>query len=1326
MSQAEDIEVTYPLSPMQEGMLFHSLYDVVAGVDIEQMVCYLHEPLSLPALERAWARVAERHAILRTSFRWENLASPRQAVHAKVTVPFAVERWQGTPASEVEARLKVFLKADRRRGFNMMAAPLMRVSVLTLGETEHIMVWTFHHALLDGRSFPLLLNEVFSFHEAFVAGKDISPPLPRPYRDYIDWREKLDLRAAEAFFRETLKGFSVPTSLPAAKPAATGDEPDYSDQQLQIPAEATAALFELARQNQLTMNTLVQGAWALLLARYTRESEVVFGATRACRRSALDAQGTDSMVGIFINTLPLRIPVPLDTAVIPWLKDLRVRWNALRDHEHTPLVEIRKWCDVPASLGLFDTLLVFEEYLLNTTLRAQGGGFENREFRLFEQTNFPITLAAYGGEVLTLKFEYDRRRFGEKTISRMLGHLSMLLKGMAETPEKAIGDLQMLTPEEQQQLLYTWNDKPLDYPRDLCMHELIAAQIRATPDAVALSFGGKTISYRELDRRTNQMARYFKQRGVGPDVLVGVCLERTFELVITVLSVMKAGGAYVPLDHAYPKARIAAIIDDAKAPLLVTQQSLLQVLPEDDKATRIFIDAEAETVRAQSDEPLEGGARPHHLAYVIYTSGSTGRPKGVAIEHRAGMAFIAWVKKAYSREEMTGVVFCTSVCFDLSIFEMFATLAVGGKVIIAENALHILSLPEINEVTFLNIVPSAMTELLKMGKIPDSVQTVNLAGEPLHNSLAQQVYAESSVKQIYNMYGPTEDTTYSTYWHVQKGSNEPTSVGKIVENSQCYILDARMHPVPIGVFGEGYIGGEKLSRGYLNRPDLTADRYIKNPFVDDPEARIYRTGDLLRYREDGNMDCSGRVDFQVKVRGFRIELGEIESVLDQHPAVRECVAIVREDTPGDKRIVAYVVAEEGTQPTPAELRSHVKQKVPEFMIPAAFVMLEKLPQTLNSKVDRKALPPPDAGAVAAQKKTYVAPSGQTEQVLCQIYGDALGLPADQISTADSFFELGGHSILALRVFAQIEKMFGKRLNLAVIFGAPTVAAMAEVLRKEQGGLSAVVEITPRKPGGRLPLFWCGQSYAEVVALAKHLGPDQPVLSLESTYYNIKNTSTHVMDFATRYVEEVLAVDPNGPYLIGGFCLDAFVALEIAQLLQDRGKEIVLLMLVERDGPDQFYSRFKWVYRQVMYPLEQLHKRSGPERVDYIMRRLTRLQKRVASRLRGGGDKAEKPVPPQEEDYGVYLTRLGREAVIDYVPRRPYAGKAAIFFAEDTMGELPSFLFPQVGWRKSITGATEVHLIPANHDTIIREPVIKLLAQQIRSSLDAACVGLQRP
>jgi amino acid adenylation domain-containing protein len=1326
MSLTDDIEVAYPLSPMQEGMLFNSLYAIDSGVDIEQMVCGLYEPLSFAALERAWARVAERHDILRTSFRWENLAAPAQEVHRTATVPFVVASWEGASAEEAEARLRAFLKADRLRGFDLTRAPLMRVTVFTRGESEHLMVWTFHHALLDGRSFPILLNEVFQFHEAFAAGSELDVPLPRPYRDYIRWREDLDIGPSEAFFREALKGFTVPTQLPAAHPAPEGAKPDYSDQQRKLSPEATAALLALARQNQLTMNTLVQGAWALLLARYGREEEVVFGVTRACRRSALGGQGTDGMVGIFINTLPLRVPVRLDEPVIPWLKGLRARWNALRDHEHTPLVQIRTWCDVPASLPLFDTLLVYEEYLLDTSLRAQGGGFERRDFRLFEQTNFPITLAAYGGEGLTLKLEYDRRRFSEEVISRMLGHLEVLLAGMAETPDKAIGDLPLLTAEEHQQLVYTWNDKPLDYPRDLCMHELIAEQMRTVPDAPAVSLGGVVMSYRELELRTNRVARFLKERGVGPDVLVGVCLERKFDLVITMLAVMKAGGAYVPLDHAYPKARIASIISDAKAPILVTQRSLDGVLPEGDAAERIYIDEAAPAIAATSDAPVLGGARPEHLAYVIYTSGSTGRPKGVAIEHRAGMAFIAWVKKAYTPREMTGVVFCTSVCFDLSIFEVFATLAVGGKVIVAENALHILSLAEAQEITFLNIVPSAMAELLKMGDLPDAVETVNLAGEPLQNSLAQQVYARSKVKRIYNMYGPTEDTTYSTYWHVPRGYDGVPSVGKIVENSQYYILDSRMHPVPIGVFGEGYISGEKLSRGYLNRPELTAERYTKNPFVDDPSARLYRTGDVIRYREDGNMDVSGRVDFQVKVRGFRIELGEIETVLAQHPDVRECVVIVREDKPGDKRIVAYTVAAPNTDPTPAELRAHVEEKVPEFMIPSAFVRLDKLPQTLNSKVDRKALPAPDAGAVAVESQGYVAPSGHVEQALCQIFGEVLGLPANKVSTADSFFTLGGHSILALRVVAQIEKIFGKKLNLAALFDAPTVAALAEVIRADGAGQGALIAITVRGKSARTPLFWCGQSYAEVMVLARALGPEQPLYSLESTFYNVTNTATHVVDFATRYVEEVVKAQPEGPYLIGGFCIDAYIALEIAEQLQDRGKEVSLLVLVERDGPGRVYSRFKWAYRRLMYPIEQMQKRSGAERVDYVMQRLTRLQRLVKRGLTHDVSKLREPAPPppEEHDYGTYLTRLAHKAVVDYHPRRPYTGKVAVFYARETLRELPTLLFPHVGWRHALVGATEVTVVDADHDSITVEPAASVLADHIRKRVEAACETLE--
>lgn len=796
------IEQSYPLSPMQQGMLYNSLSSDAqglgaAGVDVEQMVCTLREPIDPERLREAWERVTRRHPILRTAFRWSNAEAtansatddePVQEVHESVELPFEQQdlRVEGSARARQE-RVEAFLAADRARGFRLDRPPLMRFTLLRHEDALWDLVWTFHHALLDGRSFPLVLNEVFGILDGAP-----EPPAPRAYRDYIEWLHRAEpspTRAeTDAFWRENLKGFRAPTPLGGAR-ALSPDSgpPSYGERELRIPQAETSSFYEMAQQHQLTLNTLVQGAWTLLLSRYSNETDIVFGATRACRRTALRGEGTDNMIGILINTVPVRMPVDPDKPVREFLADLRVRWRSLRDYEHTPLVQIRKSSELAAGAALFDTLLVYEDYLLDTSLRAQGGPWQNRSFRLLEQTGFPLTLAGYGGPELLLKLEYDRRRFDDDFIERMLGHLRALLNGFARHPQLPVGDLPILSPEEFQRIVVESNQTAEDFPRDRCMHQLFEAQVDRTPDAIALSRAGKTLSYRELDQRANKLAHYLRTqlRGggegaseawqaakPGEEPLVAVCCSRSLDMLVGLLAILKAGAAYVPLDPNYPKARIEAIVEDARPRVILTQSIVESSLPDSPAAREariIRLDSEWGEVEPHSAERPTGGAGPGNLGYVIYTSGSTGKPKGVALEHHSAVAMIAWSRGVYSDAELRGVLFSTSICFDLSVYEMFVTLAYGGKLIIAENALELPQLVERDEVTLVNTVPTAINELSLMKAIPSSVTTVNLAGEPLPLFLAQQVYAsQPSIERVYNLYGPTEDTTYSTWGLVKR------------------------------------------------------------------------------------------------------------------------------------------------------------------------------------------------------------------------------------------------------------------------------------------------------------------------------------------------------------------------------------------------------------------------------------------------------------------------------------------------------------------------------------------------------------------------------
>jgi amino acid adenylation domain-containing protein len=1039
-----NIENIYPLSPMQQGMLFHTLYAAEPGMYFVQIGWTLRGNLDVAAFVRAWEEVVARHAILRTGFAWERLERPVQIVRKQVKLPLTELDLRDLSADEQAARVAAFTEEDRRRGFDLAKAPLLRIALLRLADDAYRFVWSRHHILLDGWSTPLLVKEVFALYEACSQGNELRLDRPRPYGEYIGWLGKQDPAQTEAFWRKQLAGFHAPTPLVVDRPPVPGEgEGGFEEQQLALSDESSAALQAFARRHQLTLSTMVQAAWALLLSRYSGEPDVLFGGTVSGRSAPVP--GIDRMVGLFINTLAVRVKTPPDAKVIDWLTTLQAQQAELREHEHAPLVEVQRWSDVARGTPLFESLVVFENYPVEEALRQGSRGLTVGDARTVEHSNVPITLLAVFRKSLVLRLAYDRRRFAAATITRMLGHLRALVEGLVQRPDQALQALPILGAEERRTLLVDWNDTALPIPEGVALHQLFEQQVDRDPEAIALHAGHEQITYRRLDAWSNALAHRLRARGVKPGDLVGVSVHRSSALVAALLGILKAGGAYVPLDPAYPKQRLAQIIDQSRVAFIVVDEAARAMLL-DHTAELVAVDAPpSKDVVARVD----GGATANDLAYVLFTSGSTGTPKGVAIEHRSAVALVVWALAVFTKEELAGVLFSTSISFDLSVFEVFVTLAVGGKLIIATNALELPALPAANDVTLINTVPSAMAELLRARGVPASVRTVCLAGEPLPAILAAAVYAEPTIERLYNLYGPTEDTTYSTFMQARRDGSAPT-IGRPIANGTAYILGPGLEPVPIGVVGEIYLGGAGLARGYLHQPEMTAERFVPSPFV--PGARLYRTGDVGRFRDDGEMEYAGRIDHQIKLRGFRIELGEIEAVLRKLTDVRDVIVMAREDEPGDKRLVAYLVLAAGSSLGASELRAAVREKLPEYMVPAAFVLLEALPLTANGKVDRRSLPAP--GATAASSRIYVAPRDQVESELAGIFAEVLRLAPDQVGTHDGFFELGGHSLLATQAVSRIRASFGIDLPLAAVFESPSPAELgarvAEALRAVHG------------------------------------------------------------------------------------------------------------------------------------------------------------------------------------------------------------------------------------------------------------------------------------
>ncbi|PSF37373.1 non-ribosomal peptide synthase [Aphanothece hegewaldii CCALA 016] len=1032
MSQ-KNIADIYPLSPLQQGMLFHSLYAPHGGGYIIQMSYEIEGILDKIAFEQAWQQVINRHSILRTAFVWEKLEQPLQVVGRSVKVRIEHLDWRN---SDFEEQLEEFLQQQRYTGFNLSKAPLMRLTLIQKAENVYQFIWCYHHLLLDGWSVPLLIQEFLAFYQ----GKSIDLE-PRPYRDYIAWLQK-QLGKAERFWKENLQGFTVPTFLNSTHHTES-QEPVYKEQQYQFSPKFTTEIQTFARLHQLTLNTIIQGAWALLLSCYSGEDDVLFGTTVSGRPT--DLAGSEGMIGLFINTLPVRVIIPLQTTVLFWLKQLQNQQIERQQYEYSSLVDIHRVSDVPRNLPLFESLVIFENYPIEPTLLQSF--LEIRNIQTTEQTNFPLTLYAMVNPQLTLRMLYEDSRFTSDDICRMMGHLETILFNIVRQPEQPLSEISLLTPNEQQ-FLREWNNTHTKYPQERCFHQLFEQQVEKTPDAIAVVFEQETLTYRELNEKANQLAQYLLNLGVKSESIIGIYLERSLLMVITLLGILKSGSVYVPLDPTYPKERITFMIEDSGCSILITQEKFLTTLPHH-SAKIICVDKDWEIIQPvgvwfpNPISPNSISPNPsdkENLAYIIYTSGSTGQPKGVQILHKALVNFLTSMQQTLQLTENDSLLSVTTLSFDIAALELFLPLIVGAKVVLVSREVTVdgIQLQEILKtgITIMQATPATWRLLLESGWMGQDLKVL-CGGEALDSKLAEQLLKRS--REVWNLYGPTETTIWSSVYRLNDSS---VYLGSPIANTEFYVLDKHLKPVPIGVTGELYIGGEGLMRGYLNRPDLTALKLVPHPFFQGKDApwrvstRLYKTGDLVRYTEQGKLEYLGRSDYQVKLRGFRIELAEIEAILNLYSKIKTSVVVMREDN-----LVAYLVA---CEVTVSEVRDFLAEKLPPYMIPSSFVFLDGLPLTPNGKIDRKALPTPEKvrPEIAA---TYIMPQTEIERTIAQIWQTVLQL--EKVGIHDNFFELGGHSLLMVRVHSLLKEQFATEMTLVDLFRYPTISSLAEYFRQ---------------------------------------------------------------------------------------------------------------------------------------------------------------------------------------------------------------------------------------------------------------------------------------
>ena len=1072
----KNIEAIYPLSPLQQGMLFHYVYNPESATYFEQFSVKLQGDLDVSTFKEAWQTVVQRHGTLRTSFVWKKLDRMLQVVQRHVDIPFVELDWRGMSEEDQKQRLQQYAADDRKKGFQLNKAPLLRFHLIRLRDDLYQFIWSFHHLLADGWSMPIILKEAFLIYESKRAGRPVQLPAVRPYRDYINWLQAQDVSKAQEYWRHLL-GDYAPVSLPIIHSEKNETPGERAHEIFELSREISDRLQQTARQFQVTVNTFVQAAWGLLLSRYLRQNDVVFGATFSGRPPQL--KGVENMVGMFINTLPVRVRFHREQTIDKILKTLQKQAADTRDVEYTPLVDIQGWIDLPRDVPLFDTIVVFENYPVDSSMQSLPGSIRFSDISSYERSNYPLSLIATFKGQLSVKLAYDAARVEAKQVRVLADQLRAVLTFMAEHPQAKVDALPFTNEEERRTVLYEWNKATLPYEGHLCLHQKFEQTAEDFPQRTALVFKDTTLSFAELNRRANQIAHYLIDKGVKPETPVGLCLERSAEMIIGLLAILKAGGVYVPMDPNYPQERIRFITRDTGMKIALTLSRNQSALTDSGIET-LALDASPSPFADLSEENPNVVLTSDNAAYIIYTSGSTGRPKGVVVTHRSVMNLAANLKHLIYDplgKESVRISLNAPIVFDASMQRIVMMLHGHELHIIPEeirgDGAAMVRFFRQNKIESADGVPSQLKLMLEAGLLDKGQakpKVFTTGGEALDADLWQKLYRQNEIT-FFNMYGPTECTVDASITKVQTAGSRPT-IGRALANTRFYVLDEHLQPVPLGAPGELCVGGAGLARGYLNRPDLTALAFVPDPFAEEAGARMYRTGDLVRWRPDGMLEFLGRIDHQVKLRGFRIELGEIENALRLHPQIKDAVVLLRQDDPNNPFLAAYCIHQGEQTPERNEIRAFLKQHLPDYMVPAAYVFMESFPVTASGKIYHRAFPKPQESDLGGGEK--IAPRTASEELLATLWKDILKVK--EVGATDNFFDLGGHSLLATQLVSRVRDAFGIELPLRQIFETPVLADLAlkidEMALKDQELQAPPITPVPRE--GDLPLSFAQQ------------------------------------------------------------------------------------------------------------------------------------------------------------------------------------------------------------------------------------------------------------
>lgn len=1305
--RVEDRE-SAPLSFAQERTWLLDQLTTDKSVYNRPVAVILKGLLNVTALEQALNEIIRRHEILRTTFVARE-GKPVQIVRHPEPLNVTQLDLRELPEGEGIAEAVRLITEHMHQSFDLGKGPLLRGSLLRLGDEEHILSVTVHHILFDNWSVNVFLREMAMLYEAFSTGKPSPlPELPIQSVDFAVWQrqwvQEEVLERQLSYWKDKL-GTELPvldlmTDYP--RPAVRTYRAGHSA--FQLSGELTGALKALGLKEGTTLFMTVLAAFKVLLYRYTGQEDIVIG-TPIANRSRVEVE---NLIGFFVNTLVVRSDLSGNPTFREFLK--RVRGVCLDAYAHQDMPfeklveELRPERDLSHS-PLFQVMLNLEN-APKQPLVAQGLRIE--EFEVFsDMAPFDLSLEmTEKGSGIDCLFVYNADLFDAATIERVAGHYRMILEGVVAYPDRRLSELPLLTEAEAHTLLVEWNKTETEYPDDKCVHELFEEQVERTPDATAVIFEGRQLTYRELNARANQLAHTLRKRGVGPEVLVGICMERSPEMVVGILGILKAGGAYVPLDPEYPKERLVFMVEDTKAPIVLTQQHLAGIIPVD-IANVIFVDSgERETAQENRENP-RSGATAMNLAQVMYTSGSTGIPKGVMIPHRAVVRLVCNTNYInISPEDRIGQI--SNMSFDASTFEVWGSLLHGARLVGIPT--HVILAPHAfatkireQEISVLFLTTALLNLMVR--EVPMAFRTVRhllFGGEAADPVSVRNLLGAGPPERLLHMYGPTESTTFATWRLVEKVPADAATVfiGKPVSNSTAYVVDSGIRPVPVGVAGELLVGGDGLARGYLNHPELTAEKFISNPFSEEPGEKLYKTGDVVRLRSDGNLEFVGRMDNQVKIRGFRVEPSEIETILRRHHDIRDAAVVSTKDVTGNNSLVAYIVSKNEGFSDERGLRKFLQSNVPSFMIPSLFVTIDHIPLTPNGKIDYQSLPEAVKGNEKAT--TPSIESSSLEQELIRIWEDLLHVRP--IGRKDNFFNLGGHSLMIVQVFRNIEKEFGITINPSVIFQASTIEQLALAIRDYQRAEAGPFLVPIRPKGSKPPLFCVADNASSALLyrhLAKYLDPDRPMYGVESTEDVLRLSMEEI---ASQYVSQLREKLPDGPFLLFGFSFHGLIAFEVARQLRMMNLEVPFLGIVDTFCPSSPAEKVKLWEAAWM----RIFVRNLPYWLYYFLPFWVRHYKAIA-RERLKQFYANQTFEVYDE------TREHLEAVWHWVSPyalQKYPGSLTFYKAKaHGLFSRPS----DWGW-KMFVESLDVQVIPGNHLSVLREPHVRVLAERINREL----------